>query len=157
MMNSSNSNWHLMLYLIFLAYRTSLKTATGFSPFQLVYGLEVVLPIECQISSLKSIVELLSDTSPLEECLLYLEHLDEQRRDVSSTNEPHKKRVNCQYDRSIHPHILYERDLVLVYDQEKYPLGVGKFKPMWFRPFIVKDVLNKDAYHLVDCWPSTKF
>jgi hypothetical protein len=43
-----------------------------------------------------------------------------------------------------------EGDLVLVYDQDKDPLGVGKFKPMWFGPFIIKEVLKKGAYHLVD-------
>jgi hypothetical protein len=89
--NSAKSNWHLMLYSTLWAYRTSVKTATSFSPFQLVYGLEAVLPIECQIPSLKLAVELLSDTSPLEECLLYLEQLDEQCRDAASANEAHKK------------------------------------------------------------------
>jgi transposase InsO family protein len=64
--NSARSNWHLMLYSPLWAYLTSIKTATGFSPFQLIYGLEVVLPIECQIPSLKLAVLLLSDTSPLE-------------------------------------------------------------------------------------------
>jgi hypothetical protein len=89
--NSAKSNWHLMLYSTLWAYRTSVKTATSFSPFQLVYGLEAVLPIECQIPSLKLAVELLSDTSPLEECLLYLEQLDEQHRDAALANEAHKK------------------------------------------------------------------
>jgi hypothetical protein len=53
--------------------------------------MEAVLPIECQIPSLKLAVELLPDTSPLEECLLYLEQLDEKRRDAASANEAHKK------------------------------------------------------------------
>jgi transposase InsO family protein len=70
--NYAKSNWHLMLYLALWAYRTSVNTTTCFSHFQLVYRLEAVLPIECQIPSLKLEVELLSDTSPLEECLLYL-------------------------------------------------------------------------------------
>jgi hypothetical protein len=91
MINYAKSNWHLMLYSTLWAYRTSVKTATDFSPFQLVYGLEAVLPIECQIPSLKLAVELLSNTSPLEECLLYLEQLDEQCHDATSTNEAHKK------------------------------------------------------------------
>jgi hypothetical protein len=65
-------------------------------------------------------------------------------------NEAHKQRVKCQYDRFVCPHIFSEGDLVLVYDQDKDPLGAGKFKPMWFRPFIVKEVLKKGTYHLVD-------
>jgi hypothetical protein len=129
-----------MLYSALWAYRTSVKTATGFSPFQLVYGLEVVLPIECQIPSLKLVVQLLPDTSPLEE----------QRRDAALANEAHKHKVKCQYDRSFRPQIFFEGDLVLVYDQDKDPLGARKFRPMWFRPFIIKEVLKMGTYHLVD-------
>jgi hypothetical protein len=95
MINPAKSNWHLMLYSTLWAYRTLVKTATGFSPFQLVYGLEVVLPIKCHIPSLKLVVELLSDTSLLEEHLLYLKQLDKQHRDASSANEAHKKRAKC--------------------------------------------------------------
>jgi hypothetical protein len=134
-----------MLYSALWAYRTSVKTGTGFSPFQLVYRLEAVLPIECQISSLKLAVQLLPDTFPLEERLVYLEQLNEQRRDAALANEAHKHNVKCQYDRFVHPRILSKGDLVLVYDQDKDPLGVGKFKPMWFGPFIIKEVLKKGA------------
>eukprot|EP00253_Pinus_taeda_P022991 PITA_22991 len=74
------SNWHLMLFPVLWAYRTFVKDATGFTPFQLVYGLEATLPIECEIPSLKLAVELLPNTTPLEERLLYLERLDETRR-----------------------------------------------------------------------------
>jgi hypothetical protein len=65
-------------------------------------------------------------------------------------NEPHKKKFKCQYDRSVRPWLFSEGDLVLVYNQDKDPLGEGKFKSMWFEPFIVKEVLKKGAYRLVD-------
>jgi hypothetical protein len=138
MINLAKSNWHLMLYLALWAYQTSVKTATIFSPFQIVYRLEAVLPIECQIPSLKLVVQLLPDTSPLEEWLLYLEWLNEKHRDAALANEAHKHKVKCQYDQSVFPHIFSEGDLVLVYDQDKDPLGAGKFIPMWFGPFIIK-------------------
>jgi hypothetical protein len=54
------------------------KIATNFSPFQIVYRLEAVIPIECQIPYVKLAVQLFLDTSPFEENLLYLEKLDEQ-------------------------------------------------------------------------------
>ena len=53
------------------------KIATGFSPYQLVHGVESVLPVECKIPYLKLSIELLPDTSPLEEHLVHLEQLDE--------------------------------------------------------------------------------
>jgi hypothetical protein len=148
--NSTKSNWHFMLYLALWAYRTSVKTATSFSHFQLVYGLEAVFPIECQIPSLKLALQLSPNTSPLKERLVHIEQLNEQRRDAALANEAHKNKVKCQYDRSVRPHIFSEGGLVLVYDQDKDPLGAGKFKPMWFRPFIIKEVLKKGAYRLVD-------
>jgi hypothetical protein len=118
-----------LLYSTLWAYRTSVKNATSFSPFQLIYGLEAVFPIECQIPSLKLVVQLLPDTSPLEERLVYLEQLNEQRHDVALANEAHKHKVKCQYDRSVRPQIFSEGDLVLVYDQDKDPLGEENSNP----------------------------
>jgi hypothetical protein len=62
----------------------------------------------------------------------------------------HKQKFKCQYDRSVHPWIFFEGDIFLVYDQDKDTLGAGKFKLMWFRPFIMKEVLKKGSYHLMD-------
>ena len=59
-----------------------IKTATGFSPYQLVHGVESILLVECEIPSSKLAVELLPDTSPLEEHLVHLEQLNEQCRDA---------------------------------------------------------------------------
>jgi hypothetical protein len=59
-----------------------------------------------------------------------------------------KKQLSCLW--FVHPRIFSEGDLVLVYDQDKDPLGAGKFKPMWFRLFIIKEVVKNGAYHLVD-------
>ena len=95
MINLAKSNWHLMLYSALCVYRTSVKTATSFSPFQVVYGLEAVLPIEYRIPYLKLAIQLLPDTLPLEECLLYIEQLNEQHRDAALDNEAHKHKVKC--------------------------------------------------------------
>eukprot|EP00253_Pinus_taeda_P005424 PITA_05424 len=75
-------HWHRMLYHALWEYRTSVKTITGFTSFQLAYGLDAVLPIECQIPSLQFDVEILPSTIAEEEHLLYLNQLDETHRDV---------------------------------------------------------------------------
>ena len=142
--------WHLILYSALWAYRTSVKNATGFTPFQLVYGLEAVLPIQCEISSLKLAIDLLPGTSEEEARFLELIQLDENRRDAALANEAHKKRVKAQFDKNVKPRIFSEGDLVLLYDQESDKLGVGKFKSLWMGPYIVKRVLAKGAYELMD-------
>jgi hypothetical protein len=42
MVGKHKSSWHVQLFSTLWAYRTSAKTATGFTPFQLIYGLEEV-------------------------------------------------------------------------------------------------------------------
>ena len=39
------------------AYRTGVRTSTGATPYSLVYGMEVVLPIEMEIPSLRVLKE----------------------------------------------------------------------------------------------------
>jgi len=75
--NNAKSNWHIMLYPVLWAYRMLVKASIGFTPFQLVYGLESIFAMESEISSNKVVVELILDTFSLEEFLIHLEHLND--------------------------------------------------------------------------------
>jgi hypothetical protein len=103
-----------MLFSTLWAYWKSVNSATGFTPFQLVYGLEAILLIECEIPSLKLAIKLLPNTSAEEEHLLYLMQLDETRRDATLVIEAQKKRVKAQYEKYVRPHVFSENDLVLL-------------------------------------------
>jgi hypothetical protein len=76
--------------------------------------------------------------------------LDETRRDATLVIEAQKKRVKAQYDKHVKPRVFSEGDLVLLYEQDRDMLGAGKFEPMWRGPYIVRRVLEKGAYELVD-------
>lgn len=112
--------------------------------------LEAVLLIECEIPSLRLTVELLPHTTEEEQRLLYLSHLDEIHRDATLANETHQKHIKKRYEGSVRPRTFSEGDLVLVYNQDKYALGAGKFKALWYGPYIISKVLEKGAYELVD-------
>ena len=64
--------------------------------------------------------------------------------------EVNKCRVKFQHDTSIRPRRFSEGDLVLLWDQDKEPLGERNFNPMWHGPYMVKHVLEKGSYELVD-------
>jgi hypothetical protein len=78
-----------------------------------------------------------------------LNRLDETHRDASLANETHKKYFKAQYDKTVKPHVFFEGDLVLLYDQDREMLGAGKFEPLWHGSYVVKCVLEKGAYELV--------
>ena len=50
-------NWAAKLRYALFGHRTTYKTATGMTPFNLVYGAEAVLPLEVNKESLRVILE----------------------------------------------------------------------------------------------------
>jgi hypothetical protein len=76
--------------------------------------------------------------------------LDEIHRDATLVIEAQKKRIKSQYDKHVKPHIFFDGNLVLLYEQDRDMLGAEKFEAMWRGPYIFRRVLEKGAYELVD-------
>ena len=53
----NHRGWHEMLSYTLLGYRTTVRTLIGATPYLLVYGTEVVIPIEVEIPFLRIIQE----------------------------------------------------------------------------------------------------
>ena len=137
-----------MLFFVLWAYHTVVKPATGFTPFHLVHGVEPTLPIECEIPTLRTAIELLPDTAPMEQRLLNLESLDEDRRSSLQNNEATKKRSKATFDRHVKLRSFREGDLVLTYDIAHDTFGHDKFESLWHGPYIIQHYLTKGAYIL---------
>ncbi|KAA3480212.1 RNA-directed DNA polymerase (Reverse transcriptase), Ribonuclease H [Gossypium australe] len=60
-MTETYKDWHEKLPFTLYAYRTSVRTSTGATPFSLVYGMEAILPIEVEIPFLRVLVEVKLD------------------------------------------------------------------------------------------------
>jgi len=74
-------DWSEKLRDALWAYRITWKNTTGFSPYQLVYGKEVLLPIEFQIHTYKLAVELgLELSEAQQQRIMELNQLDEHRQ-----------------------------------------------------------------------------
>ncbi len=71
-------DWDLKIHHVVWVYNTTYKTATGYSPFRLTYGMEALLPIELEVMTLRTTTTL---RLPLDESLhhrlLQLNKLDE--------------------------------------------------------------------------------
>jgi hypothetical protein len=62
----NKTNWHHMLFSTLWAYHMVVKTATGFTQFHLVHRIKSTLPIKCEIPTLRTAIELLPETAPME-------------------------------------------------------------------------------------------
>ena len=52
-LKQSRTDWEMKLHLALWAYRVAYKTAIGTTPFNLVYRLDAILPIEFLIPTLR--------------------------------------------------------------------------------------------------------
>ena len=107
-----------------------------------------LIHIECEISTLLTTIELLPDTAPMEQRLLNLESLDEDRRSSLQNNEATKKWSKATFDHHVNLRSFREGDLVLAYDIAHDTFGHGKLDSLWHGPYIIQHCFTKGAYIL---------
>lgn len=57
LVNKSHRDWHASIPYALWAYRMSIKTPTGATPFSLFYGVEALVPLEIKITSLHFVLQ----------------------------------------------------------------------------------------------------
>ncbi|MCO5601347.1 hypothetical protein L7F22_055467 [Adiantum nelumboides] len=123
---SNLKTWDLELPCVLWAYKTAIKTGTGFSPFHLVFGKEALLPIEVEILALKIIA-------------LAVEHYEK----VLKTSQA---KANAKVkDKGI-----IKGDMVLRYNSKLDSTFQKKFQIKWQDPFLVLERSPNGTYQLVD-------
>ncbi|XP_077222030.1 uncharacterized protein LOC143855863 [Tasmannia lanceolata] len=133
------------------AYRTSIRSSTGATPYSLVYGMEAVLPVELRIPSLRVMMEArLPESVWAQARYQELQMIDEKRLKALYHVQGYQRRVERAFNKKVRVRELKKGDLVLksfrapVYDPR------GKFKPKWSGPYIVDEVLPGKAVRLLD-------
>ena len=78
--NAQRNDWDVRIPVVLWAYKTTCKKLTGKTPFILVYGIEVVMPMEYIVPSLHiAAFTGMVDRRALEERLAQLTKLEEDR------------------------------------------------------------------------------
>ena len=80
---SNHTNWADRLPEALWAYRTSWRNTTGYTPYELVYGKQVLLPIEFQLKTFRMAAQVGLDLSKArQQRILQLNELDETRENA---------------------------------------------------------------------------
>jgi hypothetical protein len=150
-MTETYKDWHEHLPYALCAYRTSVRTSVGATPYSLVYRMEAVLPVEVEILSLR----ILSQTQ-LEEAewaqVRYeqLNFIDEKRLAALCHGQLYQRRIERAYNKKARPRTFQPGDLVLKKRNMAFSDSRGKFVPSYEGPYVVKKAFSGGAIILAD-------
>ncbi|MCO5581475.1 hypothetical protein L7F22_035360 [Adiantum nelumboides] len=118
--SGSKTDWEMKLYSVVWAYRVAYKTAIGTTPFNMVYGLDAILPLEFLIPTMRVAKELEWTGHELSERVEELEHLDETILAAVAGMYALKRRQKKFHDSHIITKEFELGDLVLVYTLKQF-------------------------------------
>ena len=106
MKHEYGGKWSDHLANVLWACRNSMKTATGFSLFSLIYGTEAISPMELVVPTPRVVLEenqeSTEDTND-ERRVADLEGLEEEREVTRMRSQRYQQRMAKAYAQSVHP------------------------------------------------------
>jgi hypothetical protein len=131
------------------AHRISNHSATKVIPFELVYGQEVILPVEVNLDALRIAQQ--NELSAVDYHSLMIDRLDDVSEEwvkALGEIEKDKLRVARAYNKKVKEKLLQVRDLVW-----KMILPIGsrsnkfrKWSPNWEGPYRIEEVIQENSY-----------
>ena len=135
----------MKLHSAIWAYRVAYKTSIGTTPFNMVFGLNAILPMEFLIPTLRIAQKLKWTGHELSARLEQLEQLDETRLWAVAGMYALKQRQKQFYDHKIISKQLQEGDLVLVYTLKQH---ASKLTKCGKGPFVIHSLSPSGAVQL---------
>eukprot|EP00253_Pinus_taeda_P008492 PITA_08492 len=144
----NRKDWSEKLKDALWAYRITWRNTTGFSPYQLVYGKEALLPIEFQIQTYRLAAQLGMDlTEAQQQRIMELNQLDEKRQqEIEQTTLVQQQRMKW-HDRYIKTKTLQKGDWALLFDS-KFRDFKAKFTTHWLGPYEIEEIFDNGAVRI---------
>ncbi|XP_070005847.1 uncharacterized protein [Nicotiana sylvestris] len=150
-MIQSSRQWNEKLPFTLLGYCTTVRTSVGVTPYLLVYGTEVVIPAEVEITSLQVIVEAeIEDNEWVKTHLEQLTMIDEKRMAAVCHGQLYQQRMARANNKKVWPRNFEVGQLILRRILPHHKEAKGKFTPNWKGPYIIRKLLPKGALYLGD-------
>ena len=135
--------WHEMLPFSLHGYHTTMYISTGATPYSLVYGMEVVFPIEVQIPSLRIMKDAwLKEEGWIQTRLDQLNLIDEKRLTAVCHGQMYQKQMINAFNKKVRRQVYQVGDLVIKCIILPQGDPGGKWTPTYEGPFVIKNIFS---------------
>ncbi|XP_057819195.2 uncharacterized protein LOC131032281 [Cryptomeria japonica] len=132
LVEENQRSWNKVLYDALWVDKIRPKRAIGMSPFQLLYGINVEIPVTLELPALKLAKAIEDQTfeNDLDKRIMYLSQLEEQRTQVVDQIAQHQQ-VKVLFEKKVKKRGFQVGDSVLLWDKRREPKGLhGKFNSL---------------------------
>ncbi|MCO5577836.1 hypothetical protein L7F22_049587 [Adiantum nelumboides] len=143
--NESRVDWDQKLHSALWAYRVAYKISIGTTPFNMVYGIQAILPLEFLIPTLRVAKELEWTGHELSEQLEILEKLDETRLRAVASIYAQKRNMKSFFDQHVINKEFAIGDYILMYTLKQHS---RKLQKRGNRPYVIHDISSSGAIKL---------
>lgn len=144
-------SWDGQLKFALWADRITKKRSTGKSPFELVYGLDAVLPINIRLLVYKLLQYFVTDKDNLQARIDDIVQLDEERHLAKNRFADYQDGLKKVFAKKAKGRKFQVGDLVLLWGKRhEKPGDHGKFDSLWLGPYQIDETMGPNTFYLSD-------
>ena len=129
--------------------RINTKRSIGTSPFQLVYGTDVIFPIHLGVPMIKLLQDQEGKLDSSQRRNHQIVEVQQLRDKVLCQHQAYQDKIKAAFEHHAKARDIQVGDFVLNWDASQEDKGKhGKFDNLWLGPFIVTQVVGNNTYHL---------
>lgn len=99
LLTENKKAWDSNLKYALWADRVSTKKSIGTSPFQLVYGIDAILPVHLSLRVMKFLQDEIEETNDVQRRIFQLVELQQHREAVNETSQQFKENMKRVFDK----------------------------------------------------------
>jgi hypothetical protein len=141
--------WHVHLKYALWANRIGTKWSIRMSPFQMVYGTDVILPINLALPVMKLWQDSKEEPNDITRRINQLIEIQQNRAEVNEKLQKYQDNMKALFDQKAKDREFLPGDLVLKWEARKEDAGKhGKFDQIWCGPYKITASEGKNAFLL---------
>jgi hypothetical protein len=141
--------WHIHLKYVLWANKISTKRSIGIFPFQMVYGTDIILPINLALPVMKLWKDSNEEPNVVTRRINQLVEVQQNRAEVNERLQRYQDNMKALFDQKDKDRYFLPGDLVLKWEARREDAGKhGKFDPIWSSPYKISASEGKNVFLL---------